>query len=38
MSLEWETGTRDIAFGQMPPVILMPGIPMGTGVEVSEMR
>lgn len=37
MSPEWGTRTRDIAFGQMPPVILMPGIPVGTGVGVSEM-
>lgn len=22
----------------MPPVVFMPGIPMGTGVEVTEMR
>lgn len=38
MSTEWGTGTREMAFGQMPPVSFMPGIPMGTGVEVSEMR
>ena len=31
----WNQG---MGFGQMPPVIFMSEIPMGTGVEVSEMR
>lgn len=32
---DWNEG---MGFGQMPPVIFMSEIPMGTGVEVSEMR
>lgn len=32
---DWDQGG---AFGKMPPVIFMPGIRMGTAVEISELR